>query len=423
MASILSNSNFHLYSTIDTANQDLQKQSFGLATSAAIEDIFSAQTLTPTVKEHIDALKNRAEWNEHSSIELLQNIALRNDAIGQHAEKCLYEVYSGKGEDNGAAITIEQTAQHLIENRDSRDTQKTDINTLKLESSSAIMVMASGGLGKEISPVLRQQIDNSSPNPDEKDLACQQLNHALRTCFSTDQLPDDIITQQTQEAKTPGEPIEALLVQHALKGACINSERCADADMFDANNLQQLKEQVQNLQAGAELAIPIMLDANHFGLVMVKKSSGGDDNYEMSVFDPQFDQNSPKKQNYDKIMDDLGVSGTRTYLMGVAQDANDCGAHCAMFLEHYSQGSVDIQASFDNYKAIVNVLQQNDISAMQQMPDRENAEIETSSLQFRNSFMTLCTKGLMDSYTNQQPAPPRQDEIPSPKGVSKILWV
>ncbi len=422
MASILSNSNFHLYSTIDTASQDIQQKSFGLATSAAIEDIFSAKTLTPIVKEHIDALKNRAEWNEFSSIELLQNIALRNDAVGQHAEQCLYEVYSGKGKDNGAAITIEQTAQHLIENRDSRNTQKTDISTQKLASSSAIMVMASGGLGKEIPPILRQQIDNSSPNPDEKSLACQQLNHALRICYSTDQLPDDIIVQQTQEARTPGEPIEALLVQNALKGACINSERCSIAEMLDANNLQQLKEQVQNLQAGAELVIPLMLDANHFGLVMVKKSSG-DDNYEMTVFDPQFEKSSPKKQNYDKIMDDLGVSGTRTYLMGVAQDANDCGAHCAVFLDHYSQGSVDIQESFDNYKAIVSELQKDDIIAMQQMPDIDNVETETSSLQFRSSFMTLCTKGLMDNYINKQPEPSNQDEMPSPKSGAKIMWV
>ena len=424
MTSILSNTSFNLYSTNDAANQNIQQEAFGVKTSAAIDTIFSAKTLTPVVKEHIDALKSRAECNEHSSIELLQNIALRNDAVGKHAEKCLFEVYSGAGAHNGAAITIEQSAQSLIEIKEKLDTKKTDIPTNKLASPSALLVMASGELGKGMPPVLKQQVADCSVNDNEKNAACQQLNLAFRTRYSENEITDNLINTFSQEAKTPGRPIEARLVQNALQGACLNSERCSVTAMYNAQHQQQhilpehqqdLQQQVKDLSQGNELAIPVILDDNHFGIIIVKKSN--DNTYAMSAFDPLYQANSSTKQKYDSVMDTLGIDGTRTYLMEGEQDMNDCGVHCAQFLEHYTQGSLDIQDAYNNYTAIVSASREDDVSA-----DNEGAEVDTSSQRFRNNFMILCTKGLMSEYIDApyQQAQPESEPNLALRGPSPI---
>ncbi|MCE2570700.1 hypothetical protein [Motilimonas eburnea] len=400
MTSILSNTQFALYASgdINSPEQDIQQQAFGKAVSAVMDELFSSTSLTPSIQDHLTALQNRAETNDQDSIELLHNLALKNDAVGKAAEQCLYQVYSGVGRNNGADITIEQTARAMLELTTSLD-ENWQADTSKLTRASVLTLLASGDRGQPLQPMPQQMINELSANPDEANHACQQLNLALRTCYSEDQITDDLISLSTREAKEPGQPISSHLLLNGLNGASVGNDKQSVVELVNLNDLAELKERTDTLAHGDELVVPVMVKQGHYALVMLKKSEQ-DETISVSVFDSQYASDSEVKANYDSLLDQLALDETkpRNYLMAPIQDANDCSVHCALFLAHYNQQDEPIETAYANYKLMIELDQENDLAQLSRLDDAPGASVSTSSNDYRNRFMALCCDGLMQEY-------------------------
>jgi len=130
------------------------------------DSLFSANATEVRNSKALENLANYAKDGDQNSIDMLFNVALRNDEAGKKAEDILFDLFSGKTADSrpGVADDIMQASQKLYEAFSKADPNKGFAQTKKLKEPSPLLYMAgaSATLSKDLKNDINQVFAKAS---------------------------------------------------------------------------------------------------------------------------------------------------------------------------------------------------------------------------------------------------------------------
>ncbi|RJG41866.1 hypothetical protein [Motilimonas pumila] len=360
--------------------------------SQAFELLSTATSLTGAVKSHLDSLADLAKCNDLDSIELLHNIALKNNVVGQYAEAMLYQVYS-QGKDNGSSQSIESMSLSLFEHRE--QLEGLDDNN-KLNTPSVITMMASGELNQFMQPVTDQDMGElffPSPSPALSDsgselskalrikLADTQLEHEVSTFesakFIYDNIEGDVLGLQMDGSAPP-----LYLLDYAFESICRNNDNL----VLLAHNatIEDIQDDISDLAIGQQLAVPLTQsdeNSDHAGVLLINKIA--EDEYEVVVFHPKTPNSVDEMDDIQQMLSQIfSVSGDyeSTFVTPeVPEHENACLS--GLFLTQYSQQNGDFDKAYHAFNSEI-----------------EEPKVDTSWRQLRDDLVDLACDAILSEH-------------------------
>lgn len=360
--------------------------------SEAFELLSSATTLSVDVKSHLDSLADLARCNDLDSIELLHNIALKNNPVGQYAEAMLYQVYS-HGKDNGSAQSIESMSLSLFEHREQLEGLD-DKN--KLNTPSVLTLMASGELNQFMQPVTEQDIGElffPSPSPGLSE-AGTELTKALRIKLADTQLENDVSTFESAQfiydniegdvlgLQVDGSAPPIYLLDYAFESICRGNDNLIL--LSHHASVEDIQDDLSDLSVGQQLVVPMSdkgKNSDHSGLMLINKT--GEDEYEVVVFNPKTPNGTDIKDDTNQLLSEIfSESGEyETTFVTPEVPEYESASYSGLFLAQYNQKNGDFDKAYQTFT--------NEIDA---------PEVDTSWRSLRDELVGLACDAILSDH-------------------------